>query len=345
MRARPEELETQLARGLAPVYLLSGDEPLQMSECADAVRHAARQAGFNEREVLEAEARFDWNQLAAEADAFSLFADKKILDVRIPSGKPGTDGGAALRDYCQRPPDDKLLLLTLPRLDKRQLATAWAKAIDQIGVVVQIWPPDQARLPDWVAQRMRRLGLHPSPDAAALLAERSEGNLLAADQEIRKLALLLPSGQVDGEAVMAAVADSARYDVFDLMDAVFGRQAKRAVHILGGLQAEGVASAVVVWALARDTRLLVAAHRMQAQGTPPSQAVQQAAFELKTAMPPRQLRLREQGLRLPLGLWRGALRRCLAVDAASKGQSEDDPWRLLEDTLWSLATGRRLTAI
>jgi|GEM_PF-5125455 len=191
MRSTFDKLPGLLANGLHPVYLISGDEPLQQQGAADAVRAAARDAGYLTRELLEVDARFDWSSLAAASNSQSLFAERRIIELRVPNGKPGKPGGDALRAYLERPPEDTLLLIVAGKVDASGQKSAWYKAIDAAGVCVAVWPPRQHELAKWVAQRMRMHGLKADRQAAQLVAERTEGNLLAADQEIRKLVLIL----------------------------------------------------------------------------------------------------------------------------------------------------------
>ncbi len=267
MQIQPEQLESRLRGALAPVYFISGDEPLRVMEAADAVRSRARAAGFEEREVLSVNAGFDWNSLAAAAGSLSLFSPRRVLDLRLPGGKPGEAGAKALRAYAEAPPEDTLLLITSGKLEPAARKSRWVQALDQAGVVVFVWPLDRRQLPAWVRTRLKRRGLEATPEAAALLAERVEGNLLACVQEIDKLYLLQGAGRVDARDIANAVADSARFDVYDLVDTALAGDGARGVRILNGLQGEGVAPAVVLWALARDLRQLAAHGASAGRGT------------------------------------------------------------------------------
>ena len=205
MRVRPEQLERHLARGLASVYVVHGDEPLQREESLDAIRSAARAAGFGERIVLHAEADFDWSELRAHAANLSLFAERRLIDLRAPGGSPGKDGGPALAQYAASPPPDMVLLLSCGRLDRRSTSTKWFKALEGAGDVVEVYPVRARDLPRWIAARCAARGVTVERDAAEALAERSEGNLLACAQEIDKLCLLVcdetvprPSATLDG---------------------------------------------------------------------------------------------------------------------------------------------------
>ncbi|HEB96812.1 MAG TPA: DNA polymerase III subunit delta [Sedimenticola thiotaurini] len=333
MRIRVSELEATLERGLAPIYLLSGDEPLQMKEAADAIRRAARDGGYDEREVLEADNRFDWGRLAAEANSLSLFAQRRLIDLRIPSGKPGAEGGRALAAYAAAPPPDTLLLITLPKLERGQSNSKWFKALERAGALVQVWPIEGAQLSRWVEQRLRRAGLEPAPGVVPMLTERIEGNLLAAVQEIDKLLLLNGPGRVTPERLAGAVADSARYDVFGLVDAALQGQVARGLRMLGGLQAEGTAAPVVLWALAREIRTLTTLAGEVARGTPPARAVgaRRDIWDKRRPLVTRGLQ------RLELPAWRGLLRLCARTDRAIKGQDPSDPWLLMQQIVARMA--------
>ncbi len=326
MRAYPDRLHEHLGGNLAAAYLVSGDEPLQLGECCDLIRQAARQAGHTTREVLEVGSGFDWQQLAAEASAFSLFAEKKIIDLRIPSGKPGAEGGRALNAYCDDPPPDTLLLVTMPKLDRQQMNSKWFKAVDRLGVTVQVWPIEATRLPRWIEQRLQQAGIQPTREAVRMLADRVEGNLLAARQEIDKLLLLHGRGPLDAEQLANAVADSARYDVFELVDTALRGDAGRVIHILDGLRSEGIAPPVVLWALHREINSLSAISADVAKGLSAEHAIDRArVFSKRTA-------LVRQGLtNLRTAQWLAALDRCQQADAAIKGIGGREPWILLEE--------------
>lgn len=266
MRLKPDQLEAALKKGLAPVYFITGDEPLQLGELADAVRTAARLAGFDSREVFSAETGFEWNQLAMSADSLSIFSEKKIIDLRMPSGAPGTEGAKALTAYCQRLPQDTLLLISAGKLTAAALKTRWLEALDKVGVVIQVWPPEGQDLIHWIQQRMQQRGLQAETEGLRILASRIEGNLLAAAQEIEKLYVLYGVGKLDVRQISAAVADSSRYDVFKLMDTVLSADVNRVFKVLSGLQAEGVALPVILWALTREARVLIRIKMALSQG-------------------------------------------------------------------------------
>ncbi len=329
MRLRQEQLDSHLAGNLAPVYVVTGDEPLQLGETADAIRAAARQAGYLSREIFEADARFDWNRLGEEANALSLFAEQKIIDLRLPGGKPGTVGSKALVSYCENLPEDTLLLLTLPKLP---LTSKWIKALDKAGVIIQIWPVDERQLPRWVQQRMRMAGLQAEPGVAEMLAEQTEGNLLAARQEIEKLALLFGSERITQEQAAAAISDSSRFDVYALVDAALAGKAQRCTRIIAGLRAEGIPLPVVLWALAREVRALNAMATDIASGSSVQQALGRARV-WKNRIP-----LVSAGLkRLNAVQWADLLQQCQLADATIKGAVPGDPWLVLEQITLGIA--------
>ncbi len=325
MRIQAQQLAARLEQNIAPVYVLSGDEPLQLGEAADSVRSAARQAGYSSRMIMEAGARFDWNQLTQEANSMSLFAEQRIIDLRIPSGKPGRDGSASLSAYCERIPDDTLLLVTLPKLDKAQLNSKWFKALDKAGITMQVWPVDRQRLPAWISQRMRAAQLTPAPGVADMLADQVEGNLLAARQEIEKLLLLHGTGNISMEQLRNAISDSARFDVFGLVDSALTGNSARCTRMLAGLRAEGMATPVILWALAREIRALASISRSVANGARPEQAMAQAKVWSS-----RQPLVRKGLQRMPAIRWERLLSHCQYADSAVKGAIRTDPWLLLE---------------
>ena len=258
------QLTAHLAKGLRPLYTLHGDEPLLQQEAADAIRAAARTQGYTERTTfVVAGAHFDWSAVLAAGGSLSLFADKQIVEIRVPSGKPGKDGSAALQHIAQAAAgnDSTLTLMLLPRLDKATKTGAWFAALENNGATVQIDPIERAQLPAWIAQRLAAQGQRvvageEGQRTLTFFADRVEGNLLAAHQEIQKLALLYPPGELGWAQVEAAVLNVARYDVFKLSEAVLAGQVLRVQRMLDGLQAEGEAAVLVHWALAEDIRAL-----------------------------------------------------------------------------------------
>ena len=345
MKLYAEKLAAHLAGGaLKPVYLLSGDEPLAMMECADAIRARAVELGYGEREVYEVDGDFDWSELAAASASLSLFADKRLLELRLPSGKPGREGGEALRAYAERPADDAVLLISAGKLDRRSTTSAWYKSLDRIGATIAVWPVGQRELPGWVAQRMRQRGMRPSREAAELIAERVEGNLLAAAQEVDKLALLHAGdgrggGGRGGEVqiglpeALAAVADSARYTIYDIADAALAGDAERAARALYGLRGEGGEPVLVLWALLREIRAGAQVARGVARGQPQNVAMREAKVWQS-----RQQLLGGALRRLPENAWPSLLARAARLELRVKGAvGGGDLWAELLDLALALA--------
>ncbi len=256
MQLRGEQLAAHLDRELKPVYVVYGDEPLLVIEAADAIRAAARRQGFDEREVLTALSGFNWNELHQAAGNMSLFGGRKLIDLRIPTGKPGRDGSTAIQDYCARPSPDALLLVTLPGLDWSEEKAVWLKALGDAGVAIKLIPPNLAELPAWLSGRLKRQNQSADSDALRFVAERVEGNLLAAHQEILKLGLLYPAGELSLSQVQDAVLNVARYDLDGLREALLSGDAARLTRTLDGLQQEGEAPPLVLWAMTEEIRAL-----------------------------------------------------------------------------------------
>ncbi len=282
MQLRADQLGARLERGLDRLYTVHGDEPLQAQEAGDAIREAARHAGYAERKVFTVSgAHFDWSAVLGAAQEMSLFADRQLIEIRIPGGKPGKDGSDALQRYCQALSDDVLTLVQLPRLDGQQLRSAWFTALDGHGVSLRVEPVERKGLPQWLAQRLARQGQRVAAGEAgqqtlAFFADRVEGNLLAAHQELQKLGLLYPQGELSFEQVEAAVLNVARYDVFKLGEAIFGGQLARALRMLDGLRAEGETPVLVHWTLAEDIRGLRRAREALDAGRPLPLALREA---------------------------------------------------------------------
>ncbi len=248
-----DQLPAALARALAGIYLVSGDEPLLAGEAADAIRGAARAAGFADRQVFHAESGFDWGELRNATQSLSLFAERRIIELRMPSGKPDK-GAAQLAQLAASPPPDVLVLIVTAKLDKKATDSAWVQAVIRHGVWVPVWPVGADALPGWLRARAHAAGVELEPAAAQLIAERVEGNLLAAKQELENLKLLAQADRIGRDLVLRSVADSARYDVFQLAGAAAAGDAARALHILGGLKAEGREPTLILWALVRELR-------------------------------------------------------------------------------------------
>ncbi len=324
MRLKPEQITAALQKGLAPVYFISGDEPLQLGEAADAIRAAARKADYDLREVLVADAGFSWHELTESADSLSIFADKKIIDLRLPSGTPGTEGAKALVAYCERMPEDTLLLITAAKMASSSLKTQWFQALDKAGCVIQVWPLEGQDLLRWLQQRMQRRGLQAETEGIRILASRIEGNLLAAAQEVEKLYVLYGEGRLSNQQIFDVVADSSRFDVFKLMDSVLAARVDRILKILSGLQAEGVAAPVVLWALTREARVLIRIKQALAQGQNKAQV-----FKNNQIWDKRQQLVGDALNRLGDSDLNNILVLSAKADRQIKGQQQGEPWETL----------------
>jgi DNA polymerase-3 subunit delta len=254
VKLNSDALTTHLEKHLLPAYLVSGDEPLLTGEAADAVRERARAVGFTEREVHFLERGSDWDDVRASAGNMSLFSSRRVMEIRLPTGKPGAAGNKALVALLERGDRDTVFLILTPRLDRDAQGADWVRAVEAHGAWVQVWPVDLDRLVSWLRGRCRRLKLDATDEALELLAERTEGNLLAAHQELEKLTLLARDGRVTAETILASVTDSARFDVFQLGEAVLSGDAERALRMVAGLRAEGTEATLVLWALTKAIR-------------------------------------------------------------------------------------------
>ena len=335
MKITADKISAQLARGLAPVYFVSGDEPLLLGEAIDQIRAAAREQGFDERESHVADARFDWDRLRGGLDNMSLFASRKIVEVRLATGKPGRAGGAAITEIVSQPPADTLFIISSPQIDKRTSAAKWVKTLEQKGVWATVYGVSPERLPGWIAQRAKVAGITLDTEAIAILADRTEGNLLAAQQEISKLVLLAAGEPVSASMVLQSVADGARFDVYQLADAACGQESARAVRILYGLRAEGVAAPLVLWALVREINVLASIWARMEQGESMGQAMN-AARVWRNRQPLISKALRqhnEQSLRR-------LLRSAGVADRVVKGARQGQPWNALLELVLMMAQPR-----
>ncbi len=328
MRINTDQVANTLKKGLSPVWLIAGDEALLTGEAADAVRTRARSEGFTGRELFVTDRSFDWSELLASTCALSLFSERRIIEVRMPTPRPGKEGGAALAGLASNPGPDNLLLVVTTRPEKDTWSSAWFKAFEKNGVFVQAWPVEIAKLPQWIEGRATRHGLSFDRDAALLLAERVEGNLLAAHQEIEKLALLHAGGRIGADEVQAAVANSARYDVFQLGEAALEGDVPRALRILNGLRAEGAEPLLVLWALCRELRALSDAR------TTPDRTAYGAQAERRVALVKKAVR-RMSGQALE-PLFAAAAR----VDRQVKGFDKGKPWTSLTGLVAAFAGAR-----
>ncbi len=315
MRLESDQLPAALARGLAAVYLISGDEPLTAGEAADMVRACARKAGFTERSVFAVDRSFAWDELRQAAQEMSLFAERRLIELRMPSGKPDK-GAALLAELAAAPPPDVLFLVLTGKLDAKTADSAWVRAIERAGVWVRVWPVGRAALPGWLESRARALGAKLGPGVAQSIADRVEGNLLAAKQELDMLALLANGEIIDSSSAMRAIGDNARYDVLQLGEAAAAGDAPRALRVLTGLRNEGVEPVLILWALLRELRGMYQAREAQRLGSrSPPGAWNQAARPSQSALG----RLRK----VPL---ERLLAQAARTDRIIKGLAPGDAW-------------------
>ena len=321
MQLRAEQLEASLAKALAAAYTIHGDEPLLALEAADAVRAAGRKRGFGDREVLEPNRSFDWSELRHALASLSLFGGRKIVELRLPTGKPGPQGGEALAAYCEAPSPEVLLLVSVPRLDRAAQGSAWFGALSRAGVVVDVYPVERARLPAWIAERLARQRQRAPREALEFLADRVEGNLLAAHQEVQKLALLAPQGDIGLETVREAVANVARYDAYAACEAMLAADPARYVRVIDGLRSEAEAPSLVLWALSEE---LYALERIQS-GLAAGRAIDDLLRENRV-WGARQRPMKTAATRVAPEAVRRSLAHAAAIDRAIKGVGTGEPW-------------------
>jgi len=311
MQLRSGDLEAHLAKALAPAYAIHGDEPLVALEAADAVRAAARARGFAERVVFEPGRSFDWSEFEHAAASLSLFGGRKLIELRLPTGKPGAPGGAAIAAHLERRDSESVLLVTLPRLDRQGQGSAWFTALASAGVVVDVWPIDRERLPAWIAERLARQKQRAPREVLEFLAESVEGNLIAAHQEVQKLALLAPPGELSLETVQAAIVNVARYDPYDAAEALVAGDTARYLRVLEGLRAEGEQPTFVLFVLSHALFALQAMRR----GTDPRVFNRSLQRALQGAARRYAERLIDE-----------AIAQCAQIDRAIKGVGSGEPW-------------------
>lgn len=334
----------QASTPLAPLYIISGDESLLVIEALDALRGAALAQGYTERTRLILDARSDWSAVLGATQNVSLFGDRKLLDLALPSGKPGRPGGETLEALAGKVRggelSDTVITLSLPRLDRATRSSKWASALLDVGTLVEVPSIDRNSLPRWIGQRMARQGQELDADTLAWMADKVEGNLLAAFQEIQKLGLLHPPGRISGEDVRRAVLDVARYDVFDLRDAMLAGNPARALTILHGLRGEGEALPLILWAVGEEIRLLSRLADLQAGGG-------DVAGEMRRnrVFGPREQGLRRTLARVPARAWPAAAQHAHDIDRLVKGLKVpgllDDPWEELARLLLRITLERK----
>ena len=339
MQLRADALDAHLAKTLAPLYVIASDEHLLAQEAADKIRKQARSGGFSERDVLTVDRSFKWGELLAANQELSLFGDKKLIELRIPTGKPGKDGGAALQQYAAALSPDNMTIISLPKLDWATQKAAWVGALQQAAVYIDIPAVERANLPNWIGVRLAAQQQSADRQALDFIADRVEGNLLAAHQEILKLALLHGPGKLSFEQVQDAVLNVARYDVFKLNEAMLGGDAVRLMRMLRGLEGEGEALPLVLWAVAEEIRTLLKLKAAMEQGRPLG-----ALLKEYRIWGPRE-RLMEPALRrVSLATLQDALQQSAQVDKMIKGlrarNHSGDAWDALAQLALTVARGR-----
>ena len=322
MRLSSEQLASQLAREIKPLYTVFGDEPLLALEAGDCLRAAARAGGYDEREVLTADASFKWPQLVMAAHSQSLFASRKLLDLRIPNGKPGVEGGAALQAFCAALPADTVTLVTLPALDWRAQKAGWFEALERAGVMVEARAVPRKAVPQWLSARLKAQGQEADAEALAFVADRVEGNLMAAFQEVQKLGLLFPPGPISFEQMREAVLDVARYDVFNLGIAMIEGDAVRLTRMLEGLQGEGAAPPMALWSLSEEIRAIGRVLAAAESGRPLNTVWRDA----KVWGVPHQTAMQQNLSRFSKLQITQGLRHAAAIDRMVKGLAKGDVW-------------------
>lgn len=328
MKLKTEQLAAHLQKGLAPFYIVSGDEPLLLQETCDKIRLASKKHGIEERELLHAEAGFNWTDLLDQSNAMSLFASRRLIEVRIPNGKP-SDKGKALLDIAAHPNPDNIILIVTPRLDAATQKSKWFKTLEAAGVFIAIWPIDRNQLPGWLQRRIQAAGMSASQDAVALFAQRIEGNLLAAVQEIEKMRMM-GTEQISADLIEEATADSARYDAFTLADSCLLGNIGDATRILSHLKAEGYEAIMILGALIRKIRQLIS---LQAYG--PQRLTE--GFKSQNIWPKQQPPFKAALSRLQQTDLFECLQTAEQIDRAIKGDG-NNPWLLLH-RLAELLTG------
>lgn len=330
MQINADQLARQLERGLAPFYLVSGDEPLQVDECTKAIRHLAETAGCIERSVFTAGTGFDWDGLRTATQSLSLFAERRLVELRLPTGRPGEDGAATLAELTDNAPADIVLLVITGKLDKTQRESRWVKAIENAGVHVVIWPLDAQKLPGWLAKRFAARGLQPEDGVVELLAWHLEGNLLAAAQEVDKLVMLCGDGHVRLADVEESLADSARFSVYQLVDAALAGEMVVVRRILASLRTEGTEPILILWALARELRTLAQMGQELVRGKPEGSVLARVWAQRRTLVG-KALR------RHPAPVWLNFMGRSAQLDRILKGRETGDLWLELERLLLAVA--------
>ena len=334
MKVDLQQLSSHLKNPLQPIYLVCGDETLLVDEACDQIREAAKINGHDDRQVYQIDAQFDWQQLMVATGTLSLFSQKRTLELRLAAKQPGNDGRAALQSYAENPNPDDLWLIRSGKLEKSTQNTKWFKAVEKAGAVMLIQPVNAGQLPNWIRQRMQAAGLKPTGEAVQMLADQVEGNLLAASQEIEKIRLLAGDAEIDGEMITEMVANNARYTVFTLVDRTLDGNTESALRVLHGLKAESAEPTLLVWAFAREVRLLIELSVCLQNRRP-------ASDFFRMQKPPiwesRQRSLKQRQQQIPLNRLQTSLKRLLLIDKIIKGAAKGNAWEEIERLMLSLS--------
>jgi DNA polymerase-3 subunit delta len=340
MIIKPEQLTAKLRQNALPMVWISGDETLLVQECCDEVRAFARSQGFTEREVMDAGPGFDWNTLLASGSALSLFAERKLIDLRLPGQKPDDKAREVLQEYLASPSPDNLLLLTTGRLDKASQSTKWFRQLEELSLFCQVWPVSEQQLPGWIRQRLQQHGLTVEKDALQILVERVEGNLLAAAQEIEKLLVLAEGDRIDSGTVMDIVADNARFTIYSLVDACLGGNPGKACHILNHLRGEGTEALHILAIMNREIRSLAAMQHDLAQGHHLNGVLQNhRVWSNRTAMVSSALKKHD------VSTVQALLKKAMRIDQSVKQLLRQDPWEELADLVLRFSDPRLLVGV
>lgn len=334
MNLSANNIQQHLQRGLKPIYVVAGDEPLQKMETLDAIRAQARKQGYNQREVFDVDRQFKWDELLASANSLSLFAELRILELRMPTGAPGKDGGAVLAEYAENLPDDAILIVQSGKIDKRSKNSKWYKALDAQGVMIDVWPVKATEIMGWIRNRLAQRGVQAEPEAVKMIAQRVEGNMLAAAQEIEKLLLLVGQNTqtLTAQQVVDAVANSARFTVFDLIDSALRGEVAvaRCMRILSGLKAEGVLPVMLLSPIVTELRSLTDMAEQIANGAHPSQVVNRVWANRKSLIANALERLTVKDLH-------HLLAQAGELDQINKGAKRGDAWLALQQLILGLS--------
>ena len=331
MQVKPDQLAGSLKRGLAPVYLVGGEEPLLLLECCDQIRVAAREQGFVERELLQVERGFDWSELRQAATP-GLFASRKIIDLRLRTGKPGREGARVLTEWAAEPDPEMILMVSCEQWDKGSRSSKWASSLEKAGQRIDIWPIKVQELPHWLEQRMLKHGMHPEPEVLRILADRLEGNLLAARQEIDRLALIKGAGTVTVDDVMKVVADSSRFDGFTLAEHMLTGNLRDGLRVAAGLKRMDTPLPMLLGALLRELKIVETYRQAVRSGEAESMVLRRL-----NVWQNRQQNVRIAARRLDTLKLFGAFKMLSLIDRQSKGRAEGDPWQSIDTLLLQLS--------